>query len=248
MAPAALTYQEWLRHREPDAAALRRQRKASRSLTSPPRFSIVLASGDASLGAILDETLAQTYDRWELVVLDLGLDADSLDAVVARIARESTTGEPRIRLLPPDTEQSLLPASLNRAVAATSGEWLVFLDQDDALAPNALYEIAVAANQAVPGLAKTGGRALPTLVYSDADAIFPDGTARGIHCSSRNGRPSCSSPQTTLDASRFGGTRSRRLVALTRRAKAPTSGTSSCAASSTRSSPVAFHGSSFMAA
>src|SRR4051794_40540375 len=95
----APTYLEWLQIYEPDAAALDRQRKTTNSLANRPHFSIILAAGEpapedgaagvssavtdvgASLNAALDEVLAQTYDRWDLVVLDLGLDGAARELV-----------------------------------------------------------------------------------------------------------------------------------------------------------------------
>jgi glycosyltransferase involved in cell wall biosynthesis len=84
----------------------------------------------------VDSVRAQTFGDWELIVADDGSTDGSADAVEA-------LGDPRVRLLRlPHTGN--VAAVRNAGVAASRGEWLAFLDSDDAWLPRRL-ELQLAA-------------------------------------------------------------------------------------------------------
>ena len=79
--------------------------------------------------------LAQVYENWELVLIDDGSTAtDLLGALPALAARDR-----RIRLVSLESHQGI-SAALNRGIDLADGEWLTFLDHDDVLEADALFQ------------------------------------------------------------------------------------------------------------
>ncbi len=95
------------------------------TLPSGPRFSVIMNvyNGEAYLRAAIDSVLAQIFQDWELVIWD----DHSSDGSVALCA---SYGDPRIRLFAAAANTGL-GAARNGAMAAATGEWVAFLDQDD---------------------------------------------------------------------------------------------------------------------
>jgi glycosyltransferase involved in cell wall biosynthesis len=98
----------------------------------------------ATVGEALESLLAQTHAAWDAIVVDDG-STDDTAAVVARFVERDA----RIRLVQrPNGGES---AARNTGVAAARGEWLLFLDADDWIAPRHLERLT-AALAADPGL------------------------------------------------------------------------------------------------
>ena len=106
------------------------------------------------LGAI-DSVRGQSYENWELILVDDGSDDVDLALVIARLAE----AEPRIRAMSVARNGGISAAS-NIALAQARGEVVVFFDHDDVLDSQAL-EVMLRARGA------TGAR----LLYSDEDKI-----------------------------------------------------------------------------
>ncbi|SDF65770.1 glycosyltransferase family 2 protein [Klenkia brasiliensis] len=104
-------------------------------LDRPPLVTVVVAALDAEsfISRTLDSVRAQTYDRWECVVVDDG----STDAT-ADLVRAAADEDPRIRLV--QQENRGTPVARNAGIAAASpgSEFLAFLDADDLWTPDAL--------------------------------------------------------------------------------------------------------------
>ena len=73
------------------------------------------------IGRCLDSVLSQTHRALEVIVVD-GASTDGTSDVVARYA----AGDPRVRLL--YNPRAIIPVSLNVALAAAQGTWLVRID------------------------------------------------------------------------------------------------------------------------
>ena len=95
-----------------------------------PRVSILVPVHNARewIAAAIESALAQSWDNTEVIVLDDGSTDGSIDAVRAYA--------PNIRI--EFQQRRGQNASRNRLTALSSGEWLLYLDADDELAPDAV--------------------------------------------------------------------------------------------------------------
>lgn len=103
---------------------------------------IPLYNKEASIKQSLKSVLSQSYEDFEVVIVDDG-STDGSVAVVKSIT------DPRIRLI---KQQNGGPGSArNNGVIQSFGEWVLFLDADDELLPEALmtfYKIMIANKEA----------------------------------------------------------------------------------------------------
>lgn len=97
-------------------------------------FSVVIPVFNSSdtLRFCLDSLAVQTCADWEAVCVDDG----STDASPA-VLEESAKGDSRIRVL--HKANGGVASARNLALEHVRGEWVVFLDADDTLAPDALF-------------------------------------------------------------------------------------------------------------
>lgn len=104
--------------------------------------SIVIPAYNVSsyLGACIDSAISQTYADIEIIVVDDGSTDDTGKVAAERAARDS-----RVRLI--RRENGGLSAARNTGIEASSGEWLMFLDGDDMLAPDAVDTLLTLARQ-----------------------------------------------------------------------------------------------------
>lgn len=102
----------------------------------------------------------QTLQRWELILSD---DNSTREETVS-VLRSSLCKDPRIRIFfsRPDDPHGISAAS-NRAIEQANGDYILFLDHDDRLAPDALQKVA----QQIIQHPDTD------LIYSDRDMISP---------------------------------------------------------------------------
>ena len=103
-------------------------------MAETPRFSIVIPCYNYGhwLARAVDSVLAQDGDDWDLLVIDDGSSDDT-----AQIARELQERHPgRLRFLTQPNRG--VAATRNRGIDETLGDFLIFLDADDELAPGAL--------------------------------------------------------------------------------------------------------------
>jgi len=125
----------------------------------PPRLSLVTPVYDTEpdqLEACLRSVVRQTYPFWQLCAVDDCSPGAHVWPILSRWAR----ADPRIQVSRRVRNGGICTAS-NDALAATTGDYVVFLDHDDLLAPDALHRVAEAL------------RADPEtdVLYSDRDTI-----------------------------------------------------------------------------
>jgi glycosyltransferase involved in cell wall biosynthesis len=97
-----------------------------------PLISVVIPSYNHAqfLARALRSLQEQTYTNWEAIVVD-NHSKDNTDAVFAAF------DDARIRLLKIHNN-GIIAASRNRGIADANGEWIAFLDSDDAWTPDKL--------------------------------------------------------------------------------------------------------------
>jgi len=135
-------YAAWICEHEPDEDGLNEQRLAARSWVERPKITLLLPVHN-TLPKFLDEMLAsvagQTYDNWEVCLIDGGSDSFETVETLKRWGER----EPRfhIQYLP----QNLgIAENTNRALEVATGDFIACVDHDDLLAPFALFELAKA--------------------------------------------------------------------------------------------------------
>lgn len=148
------------RYISPDAETLERQRRETADY--PYLFSIVTPAyetKEAYLREMIASVQAQSYSRWELVIVDAG-EGGAVERTVRQVIHE--TGDLRIRYsrLP---ENKGIAENTNVGIALATGDYIALLDHDDFITPDALYEMAVSVHRGGQG------RCLPALLYSDED-------------------------------------------------------------------------------
>lgn len=112
------------------------------------------------LRAAVDSVCQQSYDRWELCLAD---DA-SPNPETVRYLKSLVGSDPRIKIAF-RTKNGHICAATNDAASLATGEFIALLDNDDLLAPDALYHV-VKALQTQPDAG---------LLYSDEDKVDADG-------------------------------------------------------------------------
>lgn len=129
-----------------------------------PTFSVVTAVYDpvvADLRACLDSVDAQTWDSWQHVVVD---DASTDPAVAELLAADRVPGRRVVRRA---VNGGIVAAGAD-AIAAATGDFVVLLDHDDVLVPEALERLAAAIEGA-------DDPESVDVVYTDHDLLRPDG-------------------------------------------------------------------------
>ena len=147
-------YEPWYERHRATEEQLRAQRKRAAGWKDAPLVSIVVPlynTKESFLREMIASVQAQTYERWELCLVDATrvdhADATALrheDAALAQsplapVVREYADEDARIiyRQL---GENRGIAENTNAAIALATGEWVAFMDHDDLLAPDALYE------------------------------------------------------------------------------------------------------------
>ena len=138
-------------------------RRESHAFPSKPLISVITPVFNTPvhrLSEAIESVLAQAYENWELMLIDDGSsDAELLRALPALAARDR-----RIKLKSLGKHEGISAAS-NRGLALAHGEWITFLDHDDVIEPDALFQIVK--------LLQTHPDA--DLIYSDEDKLGDDG-------------------------------------------------------------------------
>ncbi|MGC9376074.1 bifunctional glycosyltransferase/CDP-glycerol:glycerophosphate glycerophosphotransferase [Streptomyces sp. MH13] len=103
-----------------------------------PRFSVIVPAYQvqAYLHACLESVLSQSYPDLELIVVD-----DCSPDACGAIADEFAARDPRVRAVHLPGNEGL-GAARNAGMERASGDYLVFLDGDDTLTPDALRAVA----------------------------------------------------------------------------------------------------------
>jgi GT2 family glycosyltransferase len=131
--------------KEPSGKELEDMRIQCASFEYRPKISIitpVLNTREEWLRSSIESVLHQIYDNWELCIADDGSDQPHIRETLNCYQQKDA----RIKVKYLNENQGVSGAS-NEALAMASGEFIGFLDHDDQLLPNALYEVVLMLNR-----------------------------------------------------------------------------------------------------
>jgi GT2 family glycosyltransferase len=132
-----------------------------------PLVSVLMPTYNTPLDVLVlavDSVLRQTYDHWELIIVDDGSASDELHEYLGGLGGHDS----RIRVSLEQRNRGI-SAATNTALELASGELVTMLDHDDELLPEALAEVVAAF---------AADRSLDA-VYTDQEYVERDGTSSG---------------------------------------------------------------------
>ncbi len=156
-------YHRWFEGRRSKASDLARMRAEIATLDYKPCVSIITPVFNTPvrwLEECIQSVIDQVYGEWELILVD----DNSTDREMLKLLPELAARDSRIVLTRCDKRGGISAAS-NRGLERAEGEWIGFLDHDDLLEPDALF-------QHVKWL-QTHRDA--DLIYSDEDKLTEEG-------------------------------------------------------------------------
>jgi GT2 family glycosyltransferase len=162
-ATAPSEYHKWLERHRATPRDLDRMRQEALAFVYQPLVSIITPVFNTPvrwLRECIESVLAQTYENWELILID----DHSTDPETLRCLTELAASDSRI-ILAKDEKRRGISAASNRGLALAQGDWVGFLDHDDLLEPDALF-------QNVKWLQK---HPEADLIYSDEDKLTERG-------------------------------------------------------------------------
>ena len=153
-------YQQWIAINE-------REIHISRALEYSPLISVIIPVYNvetSQLEACIDSVLRQTYSNWELILID---DCSTWENVRQTLEKYGKRRDKRIHILYRSINGNISVAT-NDGIAISTGEFISFMDCDDIITRNALYEMAKKLNE----------NQNYDFIYSDEDKISEDGSIR----------------------------------------------------------------------
>ncbi len=112
-----------------------------KSLPAPIKFSIITPlymTDKTHLEEMIESVKAQSWGGWELILEDASPSDKSLEHAVSRVARDGRIIYYSL------AKNGGISANTNAALKHADGDYIVLLDHDDILTPDALYETAKA--------------------------------------------------------------------------------------------------------
>lgn len=159
----SLPYQRYREWAEPTFDELETMKAAVASFEYKPTFSIAVPVYNVKehfLRDFINSVLSQIYPHWELCIAD----DCSTAAHVHPVLLEYAAADPRIKVIFRKSNGHI-SAATNSAIELASGEFMCLMDNDDTIAPNALFEFASLLNS----------RPDIDMVYSDEDKLDMEG-------------------------------------------------------------------------
>lgn len=156
-----MNYKRWLRKNKLSKKELDQQRLENFNFR--PLFSIVVPlyrTIPIYLKELVESIQKQTYGNWELCLSD-GSGKGKLDRSYLEFFIDN---DPRVKFISSEIPLSI-SENTNNALGISTGDFIVFVDHDDILAPNALYECVKVLNRN-PEL---------EIIYTDEDKVSMDG-------------------------------------------------------------------------
>lgn len=157
-------YQEWLQENAFTTEDAAQAQAEIATWTNPPTFSVLVPvynTDPALLSRCIESVRSQVYPHWQLCLVDDCSSAEQPRQILQAYAEQ----DERIQTIFLETNSGIATAT-NAALAIATGDYVAFLDHDDELAVNALYENARVLHHQ-PEI---------DILYSDEDMISEAGT------------------------------------------------------------------------
>ncbi|MDY5776161.1 MAG: glycosyltransferase family 2 protein [Lachnospiraceae bacterium] len=160
MEPDEIPYGEWYEKHRAEETQLQKQRKTCEKWENPEIISIVVPcyrTPEKYLTEMLESVRNQSYPYWELCL------ADATDgSQVKELVEDYVQQWQESRIVYHHLEENLgIAENTNAGLALAKGSWVTFMDHDDLLASDALYELASA-------IRKDGNL---EILYTDEDKV-----------------------------------------------------------------------------
>ncbi|MEY2557519.1 MAG: hypothetical protein QOE34_944 [Verrucomicrobiota bacterium] len=156
-------YHVWFEKRRVQRAELGALRERGCAFAYQPCISIITPVFNTPVSWLrecVESVFAQTYEKWELILID----DDSTDPATLQCLSEFAARDSRI-VLTKDEKRGGISAASNRGLALAEGDWVAFLDHDDLLEPDALFQ----------NLQWLQDHPEADLIYSDEDKLTEQG-------------------------------------------------------------------------
>lgn len=176
-------YEPWYEKHKATEAQLKSQRKESAGWKDAPLISIVVPlyeTPERFLRDMIESVQAQSYERWQLCLADAtSKEAEKAAQNIASIVASYNDA----RIVYTHLAKNLgIAENTNEAIRLATGDWIAFMDHDDLLAPDALYEVVrlirKGAYRETPaesaGLFQPMGEAYD-FIYTDEDKVDMEG-------------------------------------------------------------------------
>jgi O-antigen biosynthesis protein len=153
------SYDAWMLQNSPTTEALQTMNRAIAAFRYQPVISIIVPTynpPEEFLRDAIESVIGQVYPHWELCIAD---DASTQPHVQA-VLQEYADLDARIKVVLREKNGHISAAS-NAALELATGEYVALLDHDDALTPDALYEVVLLLNQHPEA----------DMIYTDEDKI-----------------------------------------------------------------------------
>ncbi len=151
-------YEKWIKQNEKDILK-------TQKFFYQPLISVIVPVYNVSeemLTECIESVMSQTYANWQLCLAD---DASTWDCV--KTVLEGYEEHPQVKVVYRE-ENGHISRATNSALEIAEGEFVAFMDCDDTLAPNALYEVVKMLNE----------NESYDFIYSDEDKIDEKGKKR----------------------------------------------------------------------
>ncbi|MHB8778411.1 MAG: glycosyltransferase [Anaerolineales bacterium] len=136
----SIAYAGYIESMEPKQVDLALMKEIQAEFNYRPKFSIVVPVYNVEerwLRRFIESVQSQVYPDWELCISD----DCSTDPKIRPLLIHYAAADPRIKLVFRETNGHI-SAATNSAIDLATGDFMCLMDNDDEIAPNALYEFA----------------------------------------------------------------------------------------------------------
>lgn len=161
-----LNYSAWLKKNKIKSKELENQ--INYTFNYEPKFSIITPiyrTPEKYLKEFISSIINQTYKNWELCLADGSEEGYYREDIVNEVTRDLPEGKIVYKKL---LKNQGISENTNEAIKISNGEFILFADHDDVIAPNALYELAQTINK----------DETIDVIYTDEDKIDMSGKER----------------------------------------------------------------------